>query len=548
VQLSHRPLDWFNHRLTAGTDQGYEDGHEVAPIQLDLEPFFGTTSTEGYHEMFVRDNTLHTVNYNATATANLLPGLRASTSIGGDLYLRTTQRIYEYGERFPAPGVTAINATTLGRVAQQTVEEHNTVGAFLQEELAWQDRLFLTVGVRMDDNSAFGKNFDRVYYPKASLSWIASDESYVNIPFMTTLKLRAAYGESGQAPLPYAAVPVYQAAIGYGNTAAVTPLSLGNVDLGPERGFETELGFDAAFFEDRAGIEFTYFFGGTRDAILEKQAPPSSGFPGTQLVNGGRLERDGIELLLRGTPIQRDRTSLDLTLSLSTAETDVVDLKGSEFIVPSTNVRHQVGYPVGSWFGKRVVGATRNPDGTADEVFCDDGAGGEVACGVAPPVFLGRTTPNMEGAFTSTLRLFENLQLSAMVDWKSGYKKLDGNRRVRCFLFYLCRENYYPNEFNDVVVGEVSSSGHISGYVDDASYTKLREISATYTLPAEWAQMVRAGAVSISVAGRNLYTWTSYGGLEPEASFQGGTRGFGQWEQNVTPQLRSFVTSIQMTF
>ena len=99
----------------------------------------------------------------------------------------------------------AINATTLGRVAQQTVEEHNTVGAFLQEELAWQDRLFLTVGVRMDDNSAFGKNFDRVYYPKASLSWIASDESYVNIPFMTTLKLRAAYGESGQAPLPYAA-------------------------------------------------------------------------------------------------------------------------------------------------------------------------------------------------------------------------------------------------------------------------------------------------------------------------------------------------------
>ena len=548
VQVSHRPLSWLTHRLTAGTDQGYEDAHEVAPIQLDLEPFFGTTSLEGYHEMIVRDNSLHTVNYNATATASLMPGLRASTSIGGDLYLRTTQHIYEWGERFPAPGVTAINATTFNRIAEQTVVENNTVGAFLQEELAWQDRLFLTLGVRMDDNSAFGKNFDRVYYPKASLSWIASDESYVRIPFMTTLKLRAAYGESGQAPTPYAAVPVYQAAVGFGNTAAVTPLSLGNVDLGPERGFETELGFDAAFFDDRAGIEFTYFFGGTRDAILQKQAPPSSGFPGTQLVNGGRLERSGIELLLRGTPIQRERTSLDLTFSLATNETDVADLNGAQFIVPSTNVRHQVGYPVGSWFGKKVVSATRNPDGTADVVMCSDGAGGEVACSSAPSVYLGRTTPNIEGAFTSTLRVFENLQLSAMIDFKGGYKKLDGNRRVRCFLFYLCRENYYPNEFNDIVVGEVASSSHLSGYVDDASYTKLREVSVTYNLPAQWASMVNAGALSISLAGRNLATWSHYSGLEPEASFQGGSRGFGQWEQNVTPQLRSFVTSIQMTF
>ena len=548
VQMTHRPLSWLTHRLTAGTDQGYEDGHEVAPIQFDLANIFGTTATEGYHELFTRDISLHTVNYNATASAGLLPGLRASTSIGADLYLRTTQRMYQYGERFPAPGVTAINSTTQGRVAQQTVEEHNTAGVFLQQEVAWQDRVFLTLGVRMDDNSAFGKSFDEVYYPKASLSWIASDESYVRIPFLTTLKLRAAYGESGQAPTPYAAVPVYQAAIGFGNTAAVTPQSLGNVDLGPERGFETEVGFDAAFFDDRAGVEFTYFFGGTRDAILRRQVPPSSGFPGTQLVNGGELERRGIEVLLRGTPLQRERTSLDLTLSLSTNETEVADLNGADFIQAATNVRHALGRPVGSWFGKRVVGATRNADGTADEVFCDDGSGGQVACGSAPVVYLGRTTPNMEGAFTSTLRVFENVQISAMIDWKSGYKKLDGNRRVRCFLFIMCRENFYPEEFSDIVVGEVASSSHLSGYVQDASYTKLREVSVTYALPAQWAEMVNAGALSLSLAGRNLYTWTDYDGLEPEASFQGGDRGFGQWEQNVTPQLRSFVTSIQMTF
>jgi TonB-linked SusC/RagA family outer membrane protein len=548
VQATHRPLSWLTHRLTAGTDQGNEDAHEVAPIHLELEPIFGTTATEGYHEMFVRDISLHTVNYSATATASLPAGLRASTSLGADLYLRTTQHLYQYGERFPAPGVTAISSTTQGRDQRQRVEEHNTAGAFLQEEVAWQDRLFLTLGVRMDDNSAFGKSFDEVYYPKASLSWIASDESYVNIPFLTTLKLRAAYGQSGQAPTPYAAVPVFQAAVGYLNSAAVTPQAIGNVDLGPERGYETELGFDAAFLDDRAGLEFTYFFGGTKDAILQRQVAPSSGFPGTQLVNGGRLERHGIELLLRGTPLMRERTSLDLSLSLSTNETEVVDLNGSSFIPAATNVRHAVGYPVGSWFGRRVVGATRNPDGTADEVFCDDGSGGEVACGSAPVVYLGRTTPNFEGAFTSTLRMFDNIQLSAMVDWKRGYSKLDGNRRVRCFLFIMCRENFYPNEFSDIVVGEITSSSNLSGMIDDASYTKLREVSVTYTIPARYASMINAGALSISLAGRNLYTWTGYGGLEPEASFQGGDRGFGQWEQNVTPQLRSFVGSVQMTF
>ena len=548
VQVTHRPFSWLTQRLTAGTDQGYEDGHEVAPIRTELANIFGTTATEGYHELLTRDISLHTVNYNVTGTASLLPGLRSSTSVGADLYLRTTQRMYEYGERFPAPGVTAINSTTRGRVAQQTVEEHNTAGAFLQEELAWQDRLFLTLGVRMDDNSAFGKSFDEVYYPKASLSWIASDESYVRIPFLTTLKLRAAYGESGQAPTPYAAVPVYQAAVGYLNSAAVTPQSLGNVDLGPERGYETELGFDAAFFEDRAGVEFTYFFGGTRDAILQRQVAPSSGFPGTQLVNGGELERSGVELLLRGTPFIRERTALDLTLSLSTNETEVADLNGAPFIQAATNVRHALGRPVGAWYGRRVVGADRNADGTASVAYCDDGAGGQVACSSAPVVYLGRTTPNVEGAFTSSLRFLENFQLSAMIDWKAGYKKLDGNRRVRCFLFSLCRENYYPDEFSDVVVGEITSSANLSGMVQDASYTKLREVSLTYNLPSELASRFNAGAVSVSFAGRNLFTWTDYEGLEPEASFQGGDRGFGQWEQNVTPQLRSFVGSIQMTF
>ena len=121
-------------------------------------------------------------------------------------------------------------------------------------------------------------------------------------------------------------------------------------------------------------------------------------------------------------------------------------------------------------------------------------------------------------------------------------------RRLRCHLFIECRENYYPKEFSPAIVGAVSSSAYVSDLINDASYTKLREISLSYNLPGSFASRLGAARASVSIAGRNLHTWTNYKGLEPEASFQGGTRGFGQWEQDVTPQLRSFIGSLRLNF
>jgi hypothetical protein len=411
--------------------------------------------------------------------------------------------------------------------------------------------MFLTGGLRADNNSSFGANFKRVYYPKVSASWVISEEPFFRVPFVNTMKLRSAYGQTGQAPLPYSAVPYFTATTGPNGSAAVAPASRGNPDLGPERGYETEVGFDAGFLNDRAGIEFTHFTGGTRNAILDRPVAPSTGYPGTQLVNAGKIAKHGDELMLRATPIANARTTWDLTFSTSTNHTKVVNLGGATFISPSANIRHTVGYPVGAWWGKRVVDATIDPTtGAATAVFCDPGAAGgaPVLCANAPLLFLGNTTPTSEGAFTSTLSFFRNFSLYTMVDFKGGYKKLDGNRRVRCHLFIECRENYYPKEFSPAIVGAVSSSAYVSDLINDASYTKLREISLSYNLPASFATRLGAARASVSIAGRNLHTWTNYKGLEPEASFQGGTRGFGQWEQDVTPQLRSFVGTLRLNF
>jgi hypothetical protein len=84
--------------------------------------------------------------------------------------------------------------------------------------------------------------------------------------------------------------------------------------------------------------------------------------------------------------------------------------------------------------------------------------------------------------------------------------------------------------------------------IHNASFTRLRELSLTWTIPQSFTRQLRASDASITFAGRNLHTWTGFSGLDPEASFQGGSRGAGQWSQAVLPQLRQFITTLNLSF
>ena len=189
---------------------------------------------------------------------------------------------------------------------------------------------------------------------------------------------------------------------------------------------------------------------------------------------------------------------------------------------------------------------------TISDVMCDDGEGGTVACASAPRVFLGNSVPTNEGSLTAGLTLFRNLRINAFFDWRGGYKKLDGNYRVRCGAFALCRELYYPDEVEDkaLLAAVQAGTAYTHHLIHDANFRRFRELSVTYTLPSNIASMARASRASLTLAGRNLALWTDFPGFEPEASFNGGTRGgaFGQWEQNVTPQPRSFMATVNLSF
>lgn len=547
--VNHHPVSWFNQRLTLGIDDGYEDSEELSAVHHDLSFFFGNDADSGFKNVFIRDTKIFTSSYVANLVLPVTSHFRSTTSLGGDIIKRDGKYQNGSGSDFPAPGLTSLSSTTAGQVTTETDTLDNTVGVFAQEEVGWNDRVFITGGVRLDNNSAFGDKFRNVYYPKISGSWVISEEPFFHIAQINTLKLRAAYGESGQAPLPYSARASYGAVAGpFG--AAITPQSFGNPNLGPERGYETELGFDAAFLHNRAGIEFTYYFGGTKDAILEQQIAPSIGFPGTQFVNAGSLTKHGLEIALHGTPYQTANTEWTLGLNIATADNKVTNLNGADFLQASANIRHVVGFPVGSWFGKKVVGSTLEADGTVDNITCDDGTAqhAAISCDNAPQVFLGRTLPNFEASVTSTLRVFKNLEFFVMVDSKRGYSKLDGDERVRCVAFDLCESNWFKQGVDPALLGAETSTGFVSDVIHDASFVKLREVSLRYTLPDRFFAPLHASGAWISVAGRNLATWSDYPGLDPEDTFQGGTRGFGQWSQAVTPQLMQFVTTVHLSY
>jgi TonB-linked SusC/RagA family outer membrane protein len=584
IQINQTLSKWFKHRLNAGTDRTHEENSELGRRTEDsLTKALLSISGLGYRSMTFRSINNYTLDYSGSALFDIMPELRSTTSVGAQYYRNRYEISCASGSAFPAVGVTNVSSTTTGLSTCHDIEEDATLGLYAQEQLGWNDKLFVTAALRADDNSAFGQNFNKVYYPKFSLSYIPIEGASSRIPMLNALKLRAAYGESGKQPITFSALQTYTSATGPGDVPTVTQLTIGNPDLGPERSKELELGFDLGALDDRFGAEFTYYHKRTTDAILDRQIAPSIGVPGSQPFNAGSIKNSGVELMLRAIPISTSRFSWESIFGWSTNNNEVEDLgtdpavlearrvtacpgyvigtsdpsscKVDDFVLASAGSlppRHQVGYPLGSYFNKRIVSAELNSLGAAINVLCDDGKGGSIACASAPQVYLGRTIPKYEGSFNNTLTLMKNLRVSALVDFKRDYIKIDGSQRFRCVVNSRCKERWYSFEFDPKVVACVKAGTDVlpNCYFNDASYTRLREIALSYTLPTRLTRFGRFSRAVVGIAGRNLHTWTKYPGLDPEAFFLGGNRGggFALFDQTTNPQATQWVVNLNLAW
>jgi TonB-linked SusC/RagA family outer membrane protein len=557
MQASHRPAEWFTQRLIFGLDDTREDDQtltEISPIYREFSP-----TGRGGKDVFRSDITNYTLDYAGTVALPLGEALQSETSFGAQYYDRMSRSVSASGVEFALPGLRVINATA-ERSSGETFVQSVSLGIYAQQQFSWNDRRYLTVALRADDHSAFGQEFELVYYPKISGAWVLSEEDFWNVGWVSDFRLRSAFGRAGEQPGAFDALRTFSAVAGPGDAATVTPGGVGNPELGPERGEEFEVGFEAGFLDDRASLDFTWYQQRTRDAILLQPVAPSTGFPGSRFVNVGELRNFGFEAVLSTQLLRTQNLGLEATFSISRNDSEVVDLGDQNEIGVGFGVTHRVGYPVAAWFNRRIVSAEFDADGRAinASMLCDNGEGGTTPCYsgstvVAPAVYLGRSDPLYEGAISTTLTLHNRLRLYGLVDFKTDFYKWDHVTRVRCSLFNVCLESADPTAF--VASNPTQLAAYQRGdtfgahYINDSSFFRFREVSASLSLPDDYAARIGAARASITLSARNLGTITDWTGMDPEARFLGGARGlFGGFEQNHLPQLTSFVTSINLTF
>ena len=525
VTISHDPFSWLDHRLTVGLDRGEEESQTLFPRDVDgADGPFGDSSL-GRVETLRPLNTQFSVDYGASLRYSPSDAFSLTTSVGAQYYTTELNRIQTLGLVFPAPAIRSIEGAT-ETSATQTFRQNKSLGLYVQQEIGWNDRAFLTAAVRGDDNSTFGADFDAAIYPKVSATWVVSEEDFWSVDFISSLRLRTAWGKAGRQPDTFAAVTLFRPSIGSGGVAAVTPQTFGNPDVGPEIGSELEVGFDAAFLNDRVSTEFTYYYQKIKDALVSVPLAPSEGFPGSQAANLGQLDNWGYELALNMRPFETADWSMDLGLQFAYTMNEIKDLGGR---TPTDALR--LGYPWPNETTDFIESAEFGPTGFPTNLMCDAGVSlapdpsqqdmyGWEPGGPIVPCDETRDRTLLQGPEFSPWTWSGNatvswrdLQVFAMVDAEHGRWLNDFN--------ISCRHDYcgFPNsrasmlrddpvfvESSLLVFRHPADSRRWADY--DASYVRLREIGARYQLPSSVTGLAGAERASLSVSARNLwYLW-----------------------------------------
>jgi TonB-dependent starch-binding outer membrane protein SusC len=517
-----RPTTFFTGRANVGVDY---TGRTDIQFQLRGQGTNFSDFAQGRRS----DNRFQIFHYTAdvggTAAFTLAPTVTSKTSVGFQYLKDNFFGVLASGSHLP-PGGHAITGAAI-RNSSETTTLTVTLGTYLEQTFGWRDRVFLTGGVRNDRNSAFGSKSRSVVYPKVQGSWVISDESFYprSLP-ISNLKLRFAYGASGQQPGTTDALLFYsaQTATVFSSSGAgtavdqpgVDPTAFGNSALKPERSTEFETGFDAGLFHDAARLELTYYKKTTKDALVNRPLPPSNGIATSRFENIGSVRNSGLEAQLSVTKDISPTIGVDAALSIARNVNRLLTLgEGIPPIISGNDQRQVPGYPLFGFWDRPIKSfSDANGNGIIEpnEVVVGDTA-----------EFLGSSFPKTSISLNAGLTLFHNkIRIGGQLDYRGDWKAYNLTERFRCVsIGDNCAAVNVPGSPLDQQARAVAASSSAdgftqAGYIENAAFLKLREANITYYAPESWARMIRATSMQITVTGRNLLKWTSYTGIDPE--------------------------------
>ncbi|WP_373060462.1 SusC/RagA family TonB-linked outer membrane protein, partial [Gemmatimonas sp.] len=482
-----RPLTWLANRATVGTDYTGRNDENLL-LRGEGPPLTATTrlGARGINRVNISNVT---VDLGSTASYSLV-NFVLKTTVGAQ-YIGFRSTAAATGATQLAPGSQSVGSGTIPSVSEGTTLQ-KTFGVFIEQALNIGDRLFLTAAVRSDQNSAFGTNFQSIVYPKASASYLISQEEWWKAPsFVNSVRLRYAYGQSGVQPGPNDALRFFTAnstSIQNVDQPTVTQAALGNDNLKPERSAEQETGFEVAMFNSRINLDATYYSKITQDALISAVLPPSYGSVTSQLRNLGAVKNAGVEVAINAQLLQGDKLGWDINLAGSANDNKVVSL-GDNPPQIGTTVRTVAGFPIGGLWARPITGyEDKNGDGLL--TYWADDARNEVFVGDSA-IFRGYATPRYMLTLGSGWDLFtRKLRISTMFDYRAGNKWYNNTERIKCTRPNCSgRLNLNADLVDQAtnIAANVHPARTLDGYFQSGAFVRLREMSVQYTLSPELA-------------------------------------------------------------
>lgn len=553
LQVRFSPAPWFTHRLTVGADLSRSETRFFYP--KNSSNWYGAFLDVGW----VSEDREHFDTYTIDYLANVHTQLgraniwTADFSAGVQVVDTRDDFIFAQGRNLVTNAARSVSAAA-ERTAGQSFSQVRSAGVLGQWQVGYRNRAFVQAGARIDRNSAFGKDASAFFLPRFGASYVISEERWWQrrFPFIETLRLRAAFGTTGRSPQATAALESYQVApyiaspgqLGQG----VIPGSPGNPDIRPERGAELEAGVDLGAFHDRLGLGLTFSWKRTTDLLLQAPIPPSTGFPVDPFVNIGEVRNRSVELSLRAQLINSRSAAWDAELNLATLSNELVSLgRAKAFAIDE--FRFAEGRPLGALFSQRIQRV-------------------EVANGRAiisdTAEYVGNPLPRFSGSLSTSGSLGQRLRISALWEWKTGYRVMNRSALARDRVFQVSQravlaDQLPPEErlrrFGPYVTangapGPSSPFDVPEPYMEPGDFLRWRELAVAVRWPARWAATIGARGASLTLGVRNLALWTRYGG-DPEVVTYASFAGAGQFLNGdflTMPQPRRWLVRVSLEY
>jgi TonB-linked SusC/RagA family outer membrane protein len=492
--------DWFI-RATTGLDSR-------ANKQRVLEPI-GFTPGEPTGQSTRYDRTFSSFSLDAAAGwswQSLSGDWSNDLAVGVQGFRDNTTVISSTGTGYALPGTPAFDeASTI--TSFEINEEVFTGGIYVDETFDMWRKLTLTAGVRFDGSTAFGDDVSYEVYPKAGVSYLMSQEDFFDgvSGWWNQFKLRAAYGETGKPPTPFDKDRSFSA-VSFRGESAPRFDNPGNEDLRPERTSTIEVGFDASFWDNRLGLDFTWYDATTQDALFFVPEQPVTG-QGTQLRNVGEINNTGIEIAWNLQVLNRQSIAWSLGGTFQMVDNEVVDMGGAaDFSVDGSQKRVSEGKPVGSWYVSTPIDT--NGDGLNDS--------SELQFTGGQPV------PDQSGSFNTSIRFLNNWTFTSLADFAMGHEVFDWGSVWSTFNGIYRREEIenvdFPRRYDldGNEIGRYSQSQARSAFVYKGDWFKWREVTLSYTMPESWATALRSDRGRIYGSIRNIMIWSDNALIDAE--------------------------------